>query len=57
MIENKKTVVERIYEHLESGNLDFILQAKDTFLSLEKVDLKIEYEMGVLSQLIKEVNN
>ena len=50
-MENEQTVVERIYKQLEAGNLEIVLQAKDILLSLEQVDLKIQYEKGKLNGL------
>jgi hypothetical protein len=52
-MESKQTAVERIYEQLEAGNLEIVLQAKDMFLSLEKIDLKLQYEKGALNEIHK----
>ena len=50
-MENEQTVVERIYEQLEAGNLEIVMQLKDNYLSLERIDLKLEYEKGVLNTM------
>ena len=52
-MENEQTVVERIYEQLEAGNLEIVLQTKDLLLKLEQTDLKIQYEKGELNGLYK----
>ena len=54
-MENNQTVAEQIYEQLEAGNLEIVLQAKDLFLKLEQTDLRIQYEKGELNGLYKSV--
>lgn len=54
-MENEQTVVERIYEQLEAGNLELVLELKDILLSLEQVDLKLQYEKGELAGIYKTI--
>jgi hypothetical protein len=55
-MKNEQTVVERIYEQLEAGNLELVLQLKDKLLSLEQIDLKIQYEKGELAGIYKTIS-
>ena len=54
-METKQSAVKRIFEQLEAGNLDIVMQTKDLLLKLEEADLKIAYEKGVIDQLYKSI--
>jgi hypothetical protein len=53
MSDKQTTTVELIYKHLEQGNIETVMQLKDMFLKLEKTNLDLAYEQGVLSQMYK----
>lgn len=55
-MKKERTVAERIYEQLEAGNLEIVLELKDNFLALEQVDLKLQYEKGELAGIYKSIS-
>lgn len=52
-MKDEQTVVERIFELLETDKLENVLQLKDVLLKLEKIDLKLAYEKGALAAMYK----
>lgn len=54
-MENQQSAVKRIFEQLEAGNLDIVMETKDLLLKLEETDLKMAYERGVIDQLYKSI--
>lgn len=52
-MKKEQTVAERIYEQLEAGNLEMVLELKNKFLALEQIDLRMQFEKGALDAMYK----